>query len=237
MTDSSSTVVWAADYKPFGEATVTISTITNNLRFPGQYYDQETGLLYNLNRDYSSLIGRYIEADPVGIGEGDNHLYIYVNNNSPNSTDPSGLWAQWIHRKITRNALARVNCSKAADKIIAYNLANDNRVGQQPENAYWHAMSNGKRNQPNKEVDEAGWAKRVGAGATSCKEQVIGDATHAMQDYFAPAHRGFQPWRNHWWEYPKHWADNFEGPASASAELATEKLLRGIAERCPCLCK
>jgi YD repeat-containing protein len=37
MTDSSGTVVWAADYKPFGEATVTISTITNNLRFPATY--------------------------------------------------------------------------------------------------------------------------------------------------------------------------------------------------------
>jgi uncharacterized protein RhaS with RHS repeats len=38
MTDSSGTVVWSADYKPFGEATITVSTITNNLRFPGQYY-------------------------------------------------------------------------------------------------------------------------------------------------------------------------------------------------------
>jgi hypothetical protein len=41
LTDSNGTVVWAADYKPFGEA-----TITNNLRFPGQYYDAETGLNY-----------------------------------------------------------------------------------------------------------------------------------------------------------------------------------------------
>ena len=32
MTDASGTVVWSADYKPFGEATITVSTITNNLR-------------------------------------------------------------------------------------------------------------------------------------------------------------------------------------------------------------
>ncbi len=44
MTDASGTVVWAADYKPLGEATITVSTITNNLRFPGQYYDVEAGL-------------------------------------------------------------------------------------------------------------------------------------------------------------------------------------------------
>ena len=36
LTDSSGQIVWSADYKPFGEATVTVSTITNNLRFPGQ---------------------------------------------------------------------------------------------------------------------------------------------------------------------------------------------------------
>jgi RHS protein len=42
MTDASGAVVWAADYKPFGEATITVSTITNNLRFPGQYYDAES---------------------------------------------------------------------------------------------------------------------------------------------------------------------------------------------------
>ena len=62
MTDSTGTVAWAADYKPFGEATATVSTITNNLRFPGQYYDAETGLNYNYYRDYSPAIGRYVEA-------------------------------------------------------------------------------------------------------------------------------------------------------------------------------
>jgi RHS repeat-associated protein len=63
MTDNTGTVVWAADYKPFGEATITVSTITNNLRFPGQYFDQEIGLYYNYYRDYNPMIGRYIEAD------------------------------------------------------------------------------------------------------------------------------------------------------------------------------
>ncbi len=65
MTDSSGAVVWSADYKPFGEATVTVSTITNNLRFPGQYFDAETGLHYNYFRDYSPATGRYIEIDPL----------------------------------------------------------------------------------------------------------------------------------------------------------------------------
>jgi len=37
-----------------------------NLRFPGQYYDRETGLHYNYFRDYDPGTGRYIESDPMG---------------------------------------------------------------------------------------------------------------------------------------------------------------------------
>ena len=91
MTDASGTVVWSADYKPFGEATITVSTITNNLRFPGQYFDAETGLSYNYFRDYNPVIGRYIESDPIGILEGANHLYAYVGNNPLKWFDPEGL--------------------------------------------------------------------------------------------------------------------------------------------------
>jgi len=88
--NSNGVVVWAADYKPFGEATITVSTITNNLRFPGQYYDAETGNNYNSRRDYDTSRGRYIEADPVGQWGGINP-YLYAWNNPLYWTDPSGL--------------------------------------------------------------------------------------------------------------------------------------------------
>jgi RHS repeat-associated protein len=65
MTDSTGTVAWSADYNPFGTATITVSTITNNLRFPGQYYDAETGLNQNWWRDYNAVIGKYTEFDPL----------------------------------------------------------------------------------------------------------------------------------------------------------------------------
>jgi RHS repeat-associated protein len=67
MTDASGTVVWAADYKPFGETVSITGSATNNLRFTGQYFDQETGLHYNYFREYNSIIGRYVESDPMGI--------------------------------------------------------------------------------------------------------------------------------------------------------------------------
>ncbi len=90
MTNASGTVVWKADYEPFGKANVTTSTVENNLRFPGQYFDRETGLHYNYFRDYDPTTGRYIEADPIGLDGGMN-LYAYVEGNPLIYVDPLGL--------------------------------------------------------------------------------------------------------------------------------------------------
>jgi RHS repeat-associated protein len=82
--------VWQADYEPFGKAIVRINTVENNLRFPGQYYDRETGLHYNYFRDYDPTGGRYVEADPIGLDGGMN-LYAYVDGNPLSYVDPLGL--------------------------------------------------------------------------------------------------------------------------------------------------
>ena len=63
-------VAWAGDYSAFGEVSVTIELVENNLRFPGQYFDGELGSYYNYFRDYQAHLGRYIQADPIGIRGG-----------------------------------------------------------------------------------------------------------------------------------------------------------------------
>ena len=60
------------------------------LRLPGQYYDWETALHYNMMRDYDPSIGRYVESDPIGIKGGLN-TYAYVRGNSLSYVDPEGL--------------------------------------------------------------------------------------------------------------------------------------------------
>jgi RHS repeat-associated protein len=90
MTNSAGTTVWKADYEPFGKATIKVSTIENNLRLPGQYYDRETGLHQNYFRDYEPTTGRYVETDPIGLDGGLN-LYSYANQNPLTFTDPLGL--------------------------------------------------------------------------------------------------------------------------------------------------
>jgi hypothetical protein len=41
MTDENQNIVWQATNTPFGKATIVIEAIENNIRFPGQYYDEE----------------------------------------------------------------------------------------------------------------------------------------------------------------------------------------------------
>jgi len=93
VVDSTGTVVWKAAYQPFGKAQVITETITSNLRFPGQYFDAETGLHYNLHRYYDPATGRYISADPIGLQGGIN-LYAYVQNDPVDAVDPWGLWVK-----------------------------------------------------------------------------------------------------------------------------------------------
>ena len=64
-----------------------------NLRFPGQYYDAETGLHYNYFRDYEPATGRYIESDPIG-HEGGLAVYGYALDSPLYYFDTLGLEPQ-----------------------------------------------------------------------------------------------------------------------------------------------
>lgn len=64
-----------------------------DLRFPGQRYDDLTGLHYNYFHDYDPVTGRYIEVDPVGLAGGINP-YLYADGAPLAFSDPYGLWPQ-----------------------------------------------------------------------------------------------------------------------------------------------
>jgi len=64
--------------------------VTFNLRYPGQQWDEETGLAYNVNRYYDKTSGRYIQADPIGLAGGWNR-FAYVGGNPLKFTDSRGL--------------------------------------------------------------------------------------------------------------------------------------------------
>jgi len=94
ITDKNGRLVWTWDPLAFGdnpanENPAGLGTFVYNLRFPGQYYDAETGLHYNYFRDYHPAIGRYVQSDPVGLKAG-NNTYAYVGGNPANLIDPKG---------------------------------------------------------------------------------------------------------------------------------------------------
>ena len=96
MTDEQGVKVWSAVYDPFGKATPNEDpdgngqAVTLNVRFPGQYYDQETGLHYNYFRYYDPNMGRYLTSDPIGL-QGGLNTYSYAGENPIILTDPLGL--------------------------------------------------------------------------------------------------------------------------------------------------
>jgi RHS repeat-associated protein len=78
--DSAGRTVWRCTYAAYGAAAVDpASRIAYHLRFPGHYFDAETGLHYNRFRYYSPELGRYLQSDPHGISGGLN-LYAYTRN-------------------------------------------------------------------------------------------------------------------------------------------------------------
>jgi len=66
ITDSTQTVVWQADYKPFGEEKSAGDNKLNDKTFIGKEKDDESGLHYFGARYHASEIGRFISPDPVG---------------------------------------------------------------------------------------------------------------------------------------------------------------------------
>ena len=92
ITNSSGTTEWQNPYQsnPWGEAAPTSNGYTYNLRYPGQYYDEEVGINYNNFRNYDPSVGRYIQSDPIGLRGGIN-TYSYVGGNPYLYSDARGL--------------------------------------------------------------------------------------------------------------------------------------------------
>jgi RHS repeat-associated protein len=90
-TDEVQQVVWRWEGEAFGNTEAQgLGATTVNLRFPGQYFDVESNLHYNMHRYYDPILGRYITADPIGLSGGLN-TYGYVGGHPTIYVDSTGL--------------------------------------------------------------------------------------------------------------------------------------------------
>ncbi len=133
MTNASQAIVWRVETDPFGnEIGTPLKTVENNLRFPGQYFDAETGLHQNYFRDYDPRTGRYIQADPIGLAGGIN-VYSYAIVNPLRWIDPTGLAVgDWwdLPANIGR-------AKQIADEEIAKRPISHNDTGDAMRHAGW----------------------------------------------------------------------------------------------------
>ncbi|MGW6542368.1 putative T7SS-secreted protein [Streptomyces massasporeus] len=90
LVDESGDIAWRTRTTIWGTTAWSRDSSTYTpLRFPGQYYDPETGLHYNYFRHYDPETGRYTAPDPLGLTPAPNPV-TYVDN--PHTVaDPLGL--------------------------------------------------------------------------------------------------------------------------------------------------
>ncbi|MEU6538548.1 RHS repeat-associated core domain-containing protein, partial [Streptomyces sp. NPDC047000] len=115
LVDDNGDIAWRSRTTLWGTTAWTRDSSTYTpLRFPGQYYDPETGLHYNYFRHYDPETARYTSPDPLGLAPSPNPVS-YVDN--PHAgCDPLGLMPKYT--KEEKALKARQDALKAADDVI-----------------------------------------------------------------------------------------------------------------------
>ncbi|WP_210397487.1 MULTISPECIES: RHS repeat-associated core domain-containing protein, partial [unclassified Neisseria] len=90
MTDIHGNLLWYGEYTAWGRLKKDERVYKNAhqpFRLQNQYYDEETGLHYNLMRYYEPEAGRFVNQDPIGLLGGEN-LYQFA----PNAQEWLDVW-------------------------------------------------------------------------------------------------------------------------------------------------
>lgn len=86
-TDTAGATIARNSYDEYG---IPDSANVGRFQYTGQAWLSELGMAYYKARMYSPTLGRFLQADPSGYGDGLN-LYNYVNGDPVNGIDPTGL--------------------------------------------------------------------------------------------------------------------------------------------------
>ncbi|HQA91328.1 MAG TPA: RHS repeat-associated core domain-containing protein [Sedimentisphaerales bacterium] len=89
LSDAAGDTVQVYEYDVYGQVAASDPNHPNRFLFTGREFDTETGLYYYRARYYNPTLGRFLQTDPIGYGDGIN-WYRYCRNNPACCTDPSG---------------------------------------------------------------------------------------------------------------------------------------------------
>jgi RHS repeat-associated protein len=90
LSNGSGALAQTYTFDSFGKQTASSGSLVSSFQYTGRESDPETGLYYYRARYYDPTAGRFMSEDPIGFNAG-TAFYRYVNNNSTNLVDPSGL--------------------------------------------------------------------------------------------------------------------------------------------------
>ena len=159
MTDIHGNLLWYGEYTAWGRLKKDERVYKNAhqpFRLQNQYFDEETGLHYNLMRYYEPEAGRFVNQDPIGLLGGE-HLYGFA----PNAlawVDPLGLYGYYelykngklVYRGITeRKVIERImehaaDCKDFDDARYIEGLKNYRAARDMEGSGLWHDWNTDK---------------------------------------------------------------------------------------------
>lgn len=109
--DNNAQIISYEEYHPFGTTAYqaknsAIKSASKRYRYIGMERDEETGLEYHSARYYLPWLGRWLSADPIGIGDGVN-VYSYCKGNPIKNFDITGKDTKEVERKDNYKELLR----------------------------------------------------------------------------------------------------------------------------------